>query len=150
MTPTDTDPQFHRSRSEGYLVNHMARLFARAIQDGIKPLGLSTGTFPVMLALWEKEGRTQRELVAELGVEQATMANTLARMERDGLITRRAHDRDARVQTVWLTEQARQLQAPAIQAAQEVNIAATRGMSAAERATLMSLITRAIDNLSES
>lgn len=145
MTETD----FQRDRSEGYQVNLMARLFARAIQDRLKPLGLSTGTFPVLLALWEKEGRTQRELVRELGVEQATMANTLARMERDGLVQRRASETDARVQTVWLTDHARTLEAPATHAAQEVNARATEGLSAEERAAFATLMTKIVRNLSE-
>ena len=144
-----TETNFSRKHSEGYQVNHMARLFIRAIHDRIKPLGLSTGTFPVMLALWEKEGQTQRELVQELDVEQATMANTLSRMERDGLVVRRAHEADARVQTVWLTERARGLREPAIRAASEVNDLATRGMSDQQRAEFTTLTAQVIANLSE-
>ncbi|WP_417245514.1 MarR family winged helix-turn-helix transcriptional regulator [Celeribacter sp.] len=145
-----THPHFFRTHSEGYLANHLARLFARALQYRIKPLGLSTGTFPVMLALWEKEGRTQRELVMELGVEQATMANTLSRMERDGLVIRRAHEVDARVQTVWLTERARDLREPAVRAAEEVNDLAAQGMSDQQRADFTTLMAQVIANLSES
>ena len=40
---------FARKTSAGYLVNHLARLFAAGLQARIKPLGLSTGTFPIML-----------------------------------------------------------------------------------------------------
>lgn len=149
MTDPNFSAKFSRTQSEGYQVNHMARLFIRAIQERIKPLGLSTGTFPVMLALWEKEGQTQRELVQELGVEQATMANTLSRMERDGLVIRRAHEADARVQTVWLTERAWGLREPAIEAATEVNNLATRGMSEQQRTEFTTLMSQVIANLSE-
>nr|WP_319246500.1 MarR family transcriptional regulator [uncultured Celeribacter sp.] len=144
-----TKHRFSRTQSEGYQVNHMARLFIRTIQDRIKPLGLSTGTFPVMLALWEKEGQTQRELVQELDVEQATMANTLSRMERDGLVLRRTHEADARVQTVWLTERARALREPAIEAAISVNDLATQGMNDEQRAAFTTLMAQVIANLSE-
>lgn len=144
-----TERDFTRTRSEGYQVNLMARLFARALQARIKPLGLSTGTFPVLLALWEREGQTQRELVTELGVEQATMANTLSRMERDGLITRRAHEADARVQTVWLTERAKGLEQAATAAAGEVNDRAMAGLTEQERQTFAALLLRVIGNLSD-
>ena len=40
-------------------------------------------------------------------MEQATIANTLARMERDGLIERRVHPRDKRAQQIFLTDKAR-------------------------------------------
>lgn len=142
------DHNFNRSQSEGYLTNLMARLFARALQSKIKPLGISTGTFPVLLALWEKDGQSQRELVEDLGVEQATMANTLGRMVRDGLVTRRAHEADGRVQLIWLTERAHALKTPALQAAQEVNESAVTGLTPSERNAFHRAMVQVIGNLS--
>ncbi len=80
---------FEKNSSAGYLANHMARLFAAGLQRRIKPLGLATGQFPALVALWQKEGQTQKDLVAALDIEQATLANTLSRMERDGLVIRK-------------------------------------------------------------
>ena len=40
-----------RGRSAGYLVNWAARLFARAIDRRLKPLGVSSGQLPVFFAL---------------------------------------------------------------------------------------------------
>ncbi|MCQ0989656.1 MarR family winged helix-turn-helix transcriptional regulator [Jiella marina] len=140
---------FDKDRSAGYLVNHMARLFARALQERIAPLGLSTGTFPVLLVLWEDEGLTQRDLVARLDIEQATMANTLTRMERDGLITRKKDPSDGRVQRIWLTQRARQLHEPATQAANEVNEIALSNLTEEEKQTFLDLIARVITRLGE-
>ena len=50
------------------------------------------GQFAVLLELWAGDGLTQKELVERLDVEQATMANTLARMVRDGLVERRGEN----------------------------------------------------------
>lgn len=135
---------FSKDQSAGYLVNHLARIFARGLAARIKPLGLTTGTFPALLELWDKDGLTQKQLVERLDIEQATMANTLARMERDGLVTRRKDETDGRVQRVWLTERARALQAPATAAAMEENAAALSALSTEERATLLSLMQRII------
>lgn len=135
---------FSKDQSAGYLVNHLARVFARGLAARIKPLGLTTGTFPALLELWDKDGLTQKQLVERLDIEQATMANTLARMERDGLVTRRKDETDGRVQRVWLTERARALQAPATAAAMEENAAALSALSTEERATLLSLMQRII------
>ena len=55
--------RFSKDTSAGYLVNDLARRFAAALQARIKPLGLSTGVFPVMVQLWEDDGLTQTELV---------------------------------------------------------------------------------------
>ena len=79
---------FEKNDSAGYLINHLARIFAQALAREIKPLGLAPGQFMVLLELWREDGLTQRDLVARLDVEQATLANTLSRMERDGLVRR--------------------------------------------------------------
>lgn len=112
---------FEKSRSAGYLINHLARIFAQALAREIRPMGLVPGQFMVLLELWREDGLTQRDLVARLDVEQATLANTLARMERDGLVTRVAHPTDGRAQLVRITALARRLEAPATAAADQVN-----------------------------
>ena len=82
---------FDKLNSAGFLVNHVARLFAEGLRLKIAPLGIVPGQFPALLELWEKDGQTQKQLVEKLDIEQATMANTLSRMERDGLIVRKEH-----------------------------------------------------------
>lgn len=130
--------------SPGYLVNHLARIFAAALQARIKPMGLSTGVFPVMLHLWQQDGLTQRDLVGRVDVEQATMANTLARMERDGLITRRRDPEDGRVRRIWLTDLGRDLQTEATAAAAQENQNVLSGLPAEERDQLIALLRKAI------
>lgn len=135
---------FVKDQSAGYLANHMARVFARGLTARIKPLGLTTGTFPALLELWEADGLTQKQLVERLDIEQATMANTLARMERDGLIVRKKDASDGRVQRVWLTGHGRDLRRPAIEAAIAENTEALAGLSAAEQRQLIKLMQKVI------
>lgn len=137
---------FRRTTSPGYLINHLARLFAAKLQTRIKPLGLSTGTFPIMLQLWEQDGQTQRDLVEALGIEQATVANSLNRMERDGLITRRPDDHDGRVKRIWLSQLGLDLHGPATAAAQSVNDQALDCLDPAERAMYLRLTTKLISH----
>ncbi|MCW8843766.1 MAG: MarR family transcriptional regulator [Rhodobacteraceae bacterium] len=131
---------FSKDQSAGYLINHLARVFARRLSARIKPLGLTPGTFPALLELWEKDGLTQKQLVERLDIEQATMANTLARMERDGLIRRQKDDSDGRIQRIWLTDRAHALHAPATAAATGENQAALAPLSEAERAQFLALM----------
>lgn len=130
--------------SPGYLVNHLARLFAASLQARIKPMGLSTGVFPVMLHLWQQDGLTQRDLVLRVGVEQATMANTLKRMERDGLVARHPDPEDGRIRRIWLTERGRELRDAATAAAAEENKNVLSGLPEEEQAQLVALLRKAI------
>ena len=139
--------KFEKENSAGYLVNHMARLFAKGLQDRIAPLGIVIGQFPILLELWQKDGVSQRELLAKLDVEQATLANTLNRMERDGLIKRTKHPADARAQQIWLTKQTMQLRDGAYQSAQDQNKAALGALNDAEQAQLIDFMRRIIAGL---
>lgn len=139
--------KFEKENSAGYLVNHMARLFAKGLQDRIAPLGIVIGQFPILLELWQKDGVSQRELLAKLDVEQATLANTLNRMERDGLIKRTKHPADARAQQIWLTKQTMQLRDGAYQSAQDQNRAALGALNDAEQAQLIDFMRRIIAGL---
>ena len=136
---------FDKMNSAGYLANHMARLFARGLQDRIAPPGIVTGQFPALLELWAQDGVTQKELVAKLDIEQATLANTLARMERDGLIRRTKHPADARAQQIWLTEKAQKIRESAYDAAMQQNELALSGLSPDERAAFIRAMQRVIE-----
>ncbi|WP_229942606.1 MarR family winged helix-turn-helix transcriptional regulator [Pseudosulfitobacter pseudonitzschiae] len=118
----------------------MARVFAKGLAARIKPLGLTTGTFPALLELWDTDGLTQKQLVDRLDIEQATMANTLARMERDGLVVRKKDTNDGRVQRIWLTDRARALRGPAISAAQDENAVRLAGLTQDEKRQFVALM----------
>lgn len=135
---------FDRFESAGYLINHLSRLFFQGLAERIAPLGLAPGQFMLLLILWEKDGVTQRELLDLLDVEQATVSNTLARMERDGLIVRRPHPSDGRAQAIYLTERARGLDKPATDAANEVNASGLAPLSPTERAAFLDMMRRVI------
>lgn len=137
-----------KTSSAGYLANHVARLFARELAEAVRPLGLAPAQFMVLLELWREEGLTQKDLVGRLDVEQATMAATLARMERDGLIERRPDQADARARRIQLTARARALQEPALAAAKSVNARALAGFSEEEREVFLTGMRRIVGALS--
>ncbi|CAM5555979.1 hypothetical protein MAUB1S_09300 [Mycolicibacterium aubagnense] len=136
--------RFQKERSAGFLANQMARLFAKGLQRRIGPLGLAPAQFMTLLALWDEDGLTQSELVRRLDVEQATMANTLTRMERDGLIERRSNPSDGRSQSVHLTERSKHLRDPATDAARAQNATALADFTDQEKEMFLALMRRAI------
>lgn len=140
---------FEKNQSAGYVVNHMARLFAAALTERIRPLGLTTGQFPILLELWGEDGLTQKQLVTRLDLEQATVANTLARMERDGLIERKPHPQDGRAQMIRLTRKAKALREPAIEAAAAVNEVALKPLPPVARKALLRAMGEVVAALKE-
>lgn len=139
--------RFSRTTSLGYLVHHAARLLERALAAEVVPHGAWPAYFPVLLALWEEDGRTQAELVYLVDVEQPTLANTLSRMERDGLVRRTPDPADRRVARIHLTARGRSLEETLTQGARRVNQRALRGLDAAQRAAALTALRQVIDNL---
>ncbi len=91
------------------LVTLTSRLFARALHDRLVPHGVAPGQLPVLQRLWGGDGLTQAELARAVRVEQPTMARTLDRMARDGLIERVPSKKDRRAFNVRLTARGRAL-----------------------------------------
>ncbi|CAN5325931.1 MarR family transcriptional regulator [soil metagenome] len=137
-----------RGGSLGYQVNHLARLLAQTLRARIEALGVVPGQFAQLLALYEQDGLTQAELCERVRIEQPTMAGTLNRMQRDGLIRRVPDAEDGRRARVLLTARARGLEADLVTAAREVNVSATRGLTDSQVAVFMQTLAQLIDNLS--
>lgn len=136
-----------RLDSLGYQVGLLNRLYDRRLQDALAPLGVAPGQFPALVMLFQKDGLTQAELCRRIGVEQPTMANTLARMERDGLIRREADGTDKRRSFIYLTAKTRSAQDAIIEEARKVAAQAVAGLSASDQDAVFALIARMTDNL---
>lgn len=140
---------FERQQSAGYMTNWAARLFARAIELKLKPLGLSSGQLPVFFALGSGRPMTQKALAKIAAVEQPTMANILSRMDRDGLISRIQDPDDGRSMLLSLTPAA-QAKVPSVDAAiKEVNEMAIGNLSDDQKAMyfeVLSTIIAALDS----
>ncbi|WP_313614035.1 MarR family winged helix-turn-helix transcriptional regulator [Agrobacterium sp.] len=140
--------RFSRTESAAYLTAQLAKAFSRALHKKASALGFSPGQFPVLLELWNEDGITQRQLLDRLDIEQATLANTLVRMQRDGLIDRKPHPTDKRAQIIELTTHGRSLETQAIAAAQDADELAFSGFRRFERELLLEYVQRALKNTS--
>lgn len=143
--PGNEEMRFSRNDSATYLSAQLAKTFSSALNARARTLGFSRGQFPVLLELWNEDGLTQRQLLDRVDVEQATLANTLARMERDGLIERKPHPRDRRAQIIELTAKGRALEETAISASMATDDAVLAGFLRFERQLLLEYMSRAIE-----
>ena len=137
---------YNLSDSATYLASLLAKGFSRSLLSRAAEIGFSPGQFPVLIELWREDGLTQREILDRLEIEQATLANTLARMERDGLIHRAPHPTDKRAIRNFLTEKGRAIEEQAMTAAQEADQALFKGFRRFERELMLEYMRQAIDN----
>ncbi|WP_265517012.1 MarR family winged helix-turn-helix transcriptional regulator [Nitratireductor luteus] len=136
-----------RHESAGYLTNWAARLFARAIDRRLKPLRLSSGYLPVFFALAGGNALTQKQLARAASIEQPTMAATLSRMERDGLIERTPDPRDKRASLISLAPSARDKLEEVVAATRAVNNDALSNLSSDEAEAYFGALKKIIGSL---
>ena len=80
---------------------------SRAVTSAYRPvleeLGLTYPQYLVLLALWEQDDRTVKEIADVLRLDHGTLTPLLRRMENSGLLTRRRSPDDERYVHVALT-----------------------------------------------
>lgn len=131
----------------GHLINRAARLLLRLGDIKFRPLGLGVASFPVLSMLRTGNKLSQRDLAQCVRIEQPSMAQLLARLERDGMIKRSPDPGDGRSSLVSITGKALAI-LPEVDAAVDAgNELAVAGMSDAEVNMLIDLLQRVIGNL---
>jgi len=138
---------FDRHASTGYMTNWCARLFARAIDTKLKPLGLAAAYMPIFFALVRGEELSQRALTEAASVEQPTMAATLKRMERDGLLEKRPDPADGRGTLYRLSARGMEMSATVRNFGREINAAALEGIDDVQAEAMLAALAKVAGNL---
>jgi DNA-binding MarR family transcriptional regulator len=133
----------------GYLVNRAARLMAQIFSRRLRRHDVALAQWAILLFLYASDGQTQRELSREVAIEPPTVARTIDRMVRDGLVRREPHPRDGRATRVLLTPRALALRQQLVAESMAANRLAARVLSSEELETLKTLLIRVIDGLTE-
>lgn len=129
------------------LINMASRSLARLGERRVKALGFNIGQLPVLYLLRNGAQMSQKELAKFAKIEQPSMAQMLARMERDGLIQRTPDPTDGRSSLVSLTEAAIAKLPAACHALDEGRERVLAGFSEDEVQTLLQLMRRLNRNL---
>lgn len=143
--PTDfyADP----NNSIGYLTRIAFRSFSRALEKRTLPHGVTAGQWRFLRVLWREDGLTQRELSRRVGMREPTTVTALKSLERSGFVIRKQSAEDRRKTHVYLTPEAKALQATLAPCVAEVNEIALEGLNDDEVATLRRLLQHVGRNL---
>jgi MarR family transcriptional regulator, transcriptional regulator for hemolysin len=143
MGKDDWNPAAH----PGHYFSRIARALARIGDVRLREVGFATAQLPVLTALKDGARMSQTDLARYANVEQPTMAQMLARMERDGIIRRDADPKDRRGSLVSLTKKALSRLPAGRAILREGNLEMTKGLSAQEVETLLDLLRRVLTNV---
>ena len=87
-----------------------SRLLTQAYHPLLSGQGLTYPQYLVLLVLWEKDAQPVNDIAKRLYLETNTVTPLLQRMEKEGILTRRKGEKDARQMIVSLTRKGKDLQ----------------------------------------
>lgn len=88
-------------------ISRVSRVLQKVGDSQLRPHGFAISYVPVLRALENGAALPLTELARIAGVEQPTMTETLARMERDGIVERKPNPSDKRSTLIVVSRRAR-------------------------------------------
>lgn len=95
-------------------VQRAARSLARHFDEALRPLGLTSGQFSLLMSLNRPEPASMGSVATVLAMDRTTLTAALKPLERRGLVTVTVDPRDRRSRLLALTEEGRDLVARAV------------------------------------
>lgn len=130
-------------------ISRLQRLYAKALAKRLDPLGVKAGYLDILSRLWERDNITQKELHTTLDIEQATLSNSLKRMERDSILMRKRNPKDRRKTYIVLTDHGRSLQKVVKAAVDDLQTTANTGLTVNDRRYLFRILKQMTGHLEE-
>lgn len=99
--------------SLGYKLFQGSRLMTNRLNQYFRLKGypITHEQWQVLSRLFDRDGQTQQSLATLNERDEPSVSRLVANMERSGLIERRPHPTDKRINLVFLSEQSKRLQA---------------------------------------
>ena len=114
-------PDAHRGRTHpavpdqgrlSFAIFQLARAHRGYAARLLRDLGLHPGQELLLMQLLVRDGQTQSELLAAVGLDHSTVSKSLQRMQTAGFLSRTPAPHDRRVLVVTLTDKGRAMRAP--------------------------------------
>ena len=91
----------------------------------LEPFGLTYTGYITLLALWEQDGVTVKDLGERLFLDSGTLTPVLKKLEASGFVNRNRNKNDERSVTITLTDKGRRTQQSALSIPQEMGCTIT-------------------------
>lgn len=86
-----------------------SHLYFKMILEQLVDTGIHPGQLPMIIALGESDGMSQKEISKRLNTKPPTVAVSIKRLEKMGVVERIADSKDQRVIRVYLSEKGKVL-----------------------------------------
>jgi DNA-binding MarR family transcriptional regulator len=134
-------------KSLGYLLKQASSTLRAAMEEALRPLGLSVTRYSCLELLAQRPGLSNSELARGAFVTRQSMNVLLQALEREGYVTRPAEAPVGKILPTRLTDQGRRSLAEATVAVRSVEVRMLAGMTETEQSTAFHILRRMIRSL---
>jgi DNA-binding MarR family transcriptional regulator len=119
-----------------YVISRVERTVRAAINDRVKPYGLTTLQYTTLSILGARDGLSNAQLARRTYVTPQAMSEVIAALETKGLIRRKPHPSHRRIYPATLTARGREVLAICDRTVDELEREMLQDLSPEERASL--------------
>lgn len=125
----------------------LTHLYFRKIFLMMKETEIHPRQFPLICLVGKQEGISQKKISEMLKISAPTVAVSVKRLEKAGMVERKNDEKDQRVMRIYLTEKGRRLTETAKMYIEENEKALFRGFSESELCLMKRFFKQMADNL---
>lgn len=142
-----SEPDWPAGPSVGFTLSQLGFATSRRFGQIVGTLGLEPRHFALLRAVREADGQPQQAVAERLGIPASTMVSLVDQLEARSLLERRPHPADRRTRLLHLTGRGEAVLEEATALGAQWERAICAGLSAGERAQLLSLLRRVAANI---
>ena len=141
---------FKKGELYSFITGKASTAIARRLQKKFNAsnINLTIEQWSVLYHLWKEDGKSQQELCNATFREKPSITRLIDNLEKLNLVKRVSHDKDRRINKVFLTRQAQKLHEDTMQLAEETLNEALEGVPADQVEMCKEVLKRVYDNLS--
>ncbi len=136
----------HEQTSLGRMIACLHRQSRVYFDNVLAPLGLSSGTMPVLGSLLRQDGLNQQELSGHLHVDKATITRMIGKLIDLGYVRREQDPADNRAYRLFATQKARDIEPDVRQAQRSWADILAEGFTDGEKDQAFALLNRMREN----
>lgn len=131
------------------LILRMTHLYYGKAYEAVKEMDVHPRQIPLLFLLQRKEGMSQREICDEMRIKPPTVAVSIKRMEKAGLIERKPDERDQRIVRIYVTEKGKSLSKQIEKVVRESESKIVEGFSETEICLMKRFLKQMITNMEQ-
>jgi DNA-binding MarR family transcriptional regulator len=136
---------FDLAHRPGFLIRRLHQIHTALFIEECAEFNVTPVQYSVMTAIVEQSALEQGRIAHEVGVDRATLANVVARLEARGLLRRTTTKTDRRLKRVVLTAKGRRLLDQMAQAARRAHTRTIDALPPGQRAAFLRALAQLVE-----